>query len=109
MIDEGLVGEIIGTYQKHGWILRRVLLSGGHDSQTGIMHFDGVPIVASNIDAAWFSRSPKSGGVAWELRYLGSIAFALLENLDEAEPDFERALGAVERRLSEAVAAKISA
>jgi hypothetical protein len=65
-----------------------------------------VPVHHSDIDAAWFSRPPKQGGVAWELRYLGEPAFALLENIDEADAYFEDSLKAVETRLKDAIAAK---
>ncbi len=112
MIEPGQIGEIIETYQKHGWILRRVLLSpalkaklgtGGDDIFNEVMIFD------SDINAAWFSRPPKSGGIAWEIRYLGDPPFALLENIDESSPAFEDLLRSVETRLHESITAKISA
>lgn len=68
-----------------------------------------VPIIDSEIDAAWFSRPPKPGGVAWELRYLGVTPFALVEQADEDSDDFEAMLASVERRLQSVVAAKESA
>lgn len=109
MIDAGGIGEIIAVYKKHGWILRRVLLSAGsmaalEDSHANI--FEDAQIQDSGIDAAWFSRPPKTGGVAWEIRYLGDIPFALLEYIDEYDPEFESALQAIEGRLSESIMAK---
>ncbi len=112
MVDASSVVEIIATYQKYGWILRRVLLTKTlakkHHENTNTL-FGDVPIIDAGIDAAWFSRPPKGGGVAWELRYLGDIPFALLENIDESNPAFENILGGVELRLSEAISAKTSA
>ena len=102
MIDADSVAELIATYEKHGWILRRVLLSGDAKISTPAE----VPVVSSDIDAAWFSRPPKPGGVAWEIRYLGDIPYALLEKLDENAPDFEEKLAAVEARLRDAIVKK---
>ncbi len=112
MIDAQGIVEIIETYQKYGWILRRVLLTKAlskklHDSTHTL--FGDVAIIDSVIDAAWFSRPPKSGGVAWEVRYLGDFPFALLEKVDESDKEFENILGGIEVRLREAVSEKTSA
>ncbi|MEO6049940.1 MAG: hypothetical protein ABIP78_01230 [Pyrinomonadaceae bacterium] len=112
MIDTIAINEIIKTYQKHGWVLRRVLLSPATKiswCKTGYELFDNVPAIDSDIDAAWFSRPPKSGGVAWEIRHLGTLPFALLEKVDEDDAEFEAVLNGVETRLSKAIAAKESA
>jgi hypothetical protein len=109
MIGKSEIGEIIATYQKHGWVLRRVLLSDGLAEGIGIDQttlFAGVPVLASTIDAAWFSRPPKSCPIAWEIRYLGNIPFALLENMDEADPGFETDLQRIESLLKDAITAK---
>jgi len=112
MIDKDAIGEIIRTYQKHGWILRRVLLSpelkqklAGNTSAL----FGAADIADAEIDAAWFSRPPKSGGVAWEIRYLGELPFGLLENVDENDAEFEDKLKNIESRLRQTVTAKQSA
>jgi len=112
MIDECGIGEIIATYHKYGWILRRVLLSAELNKKLGnekARLFGDVAITDSIIDAAWFSRPPKSGGVAWEIRYLGNIPYALLENLDENDPGFENLLQEIELRLRESIAIKETA
>jgi hypothetical protein len=102
MIDKTLITEILDTYKRYGWILRRVLLTQqlktaiGGDSRT---LFGGVPVIASDIDAVWFSRPPQSGSTAWEVRHLSSNPYALLEHIDETSADFEEKLGAVETRL----------
>lgn len=112
MIDVGAIGEIIATYKKHGWVLRRVLLCA--DSKKVLAAeseklFCSVPIFASVVDAAWFSRPPAKGPVAWELRYLGSVPFAIVEHVDEGAADFESSLGLIQTRLQIAVAAKETA
>ena len=104
MIGADEIGEIIATYEKHGWMLRRVLLSTELKKQVGgdISRFvSDARIIASDINAVWFSRPPKPGRVAWEIRHLAETPYALLENVDENSPDFEDTLQAVESRLRE--------
>jgi hypothetical protein len=108
MIDVPNAAEVIATYRKYGWILRRILLT---NPETGAVlakstDLGGATVVPSSIDAAWFSRPPKEGPVPWEIRYLGKTPFALLETLSENEPDFEYVLSATEARLRETIAAK---
>ncbi len=112
MIDADAIRDIIAIYTKHGWVFRRVLLSAKSKKLFDALPKEllgNVPIVESSIDAAWFSRPPKSGGVAWELRYLGNTPFSLVENADEDAADFESTLSAVEDRLRAAIAVKESA
>jgi hypothetical protein len=108
MIDADSIRELIETYTKHGWILRRVLLTPALGELPGSTEtvFGDVPIKDAAIDAAWFSRPPKPGGVAWEIRYLGKIPFALVERIDEDSSDFEDALAQAEERLSDLIASK---
>ena len=112
MIHASAIAAIIETYHKHGWILRRVLLSPelktnlGKDAE---ILFGDVPITDSVADAAWFSRPPQQGDVAWEIRYLGDTPYALLVKADESNPEFEAILQGVEERLREYVAAKQTA
>jgi hypothetical protein len=112
MIDADAVRELVETYKKHGWILRRVLLTDVLDKSFGNEKktlFGDVPIKVSDLDAAWFSRPPKPGRVSWEIRYLGDIPYALLESVDEGSAEFETILQAVEGRLRESITAKRSA
>ena len=107
MIETNEIGEIIAVYQKHGWVLRRVLLSAALKRRAGdniLPLANGVQITASDIDAAWFSRPPQPGGVPWEIRHLSKTPYALLENIDETSTEFEDTLRAVESRLRETVA-----
>ena len=105
MIDPESVREIVSLYEKHGWMPRRFLFTSQLAAAMG-PPVETVPIHASDIDAAWSSRPPKAGGIPWELRYLGEPPFALLENIDEDDADFEDSLTAVERRLKDAIAGK---
>ena len=91
MIDAGKIGEILQVYTKHGWTLRRVLLSGALKNGLAVplsSLFHEAPVLESDIDAAWFSRPPRVGGVAWELRHLGDQPYALLEKTDEHDAEF---------------------
>jgi hypothetical protein len=116
MIDSTAIGEIIRTYAKHGWILRRVLLTSKLRNALVVNIgelFGDVTITDCDcdcdIDAAWFSRPPANGEIAWEIRNLSETPFALLEYLDETADDFERSLHIVETRLAETVSAKRNA
>ena len=112
MTEPDKIREIIGTYEKYGWILRRLMLTAKTHQNLAA----GDPLTAyitslrqaTPIDMAWFSRPPRDGGVAWELRYLGEPPFALLETIDESSPDFEDSLRAVEERLTESTGSKTS-
>ncbi len=108
MIDLEMVSAIIDVYQKHGWHLRRILITDPADEPriAGRIDVSDIPIKRSGINAVWFSRTPKDGPAAWEIRYLGDIPFALLECLDENDPEFEPSLSAVEARLGESIIAK---
>ena len=109
MTDPESIREIVRTYEKHGWMLRRFSFSPELTAKVSSVAqplADGIPVHDSDVDTAWFSRPPKPGGVAWELRYLGEPAFALLENIDEYNADFEDSLKAVEGRLTDAIAGK---
>ncbi|CAN5390432.1 hypothetical protein BH20ACI2_BH20ACI2_17270 [soil metagenome] len=108
MIDIKAASETIATYQKYGWLLRRIVINGpeGAGLESKLKDIADVPITRSSINAAWFSRPPADGPVAWEIRYLGDMPFALLESLDEKDPDFEHSLSQVEAKLAKAVSAK---
>ena len=104
--------SIVEQYVRHGWVLRRVLLSES-TRQKLADHVAGVlgeaPVVEREFDAAWFSRPPADGTIAWEIRNLGDTPYALVEHLDEGDPQFENALRLVEERLVAAVASRRSA
>lgn len=100
MIDAGSIKEIIALYAKHGWTLRRVLLS--EPLRTSLSTrveeiFGSVEIAGSELDAAWFSRSSRPESTAWEIRHLSENPFALVEVIDsgtdpsDAEEMFRKA------------------
>ena len=91
MIKSEPIAQILSLYRKHGWTLRRVLLSPPlqtalEDSLADL--FGEAPVIASEIDAVWFSRTSRPGQEAWELRRLSETPFALFETFD-AEDDEE--------------------
>lgn len=105
MIDAVAIKEILETYKKYGWTLRRVLLSDELTLTVGDTRnfFGGVPVITSDLNAAWFSRPPKDGPNAWEIRHLSTDPYSLVEHIDENSADFEARLSSVESRLRSAV------
>jgi hypothetical protein len=106
MIGPDAIKEIIATYEKHGWILRRVLLSAEMKNHIGSelqALFGGAALIDSDISAAWFSRQSRRDSVAWELRRLGPLPFALVEVVDAGiQPEeLEEVLTQTEDRLRE--------
>jgi hypothetical protein len=105
MIKAGQIAEILALYKKHGWTLRRVLLSDA--LRTGLADsleqlFGAAEIRPSGIDAAWFSRRSKPEQEAWELRRLSEAPLALMEIFDLEDEDEirEETLAEVESRLT---------
>ena len=93
MINAGQIEEILSLYKKHGWNLRRVLLSDAlrkrlADSIEKL--FGSAEVVSSNIDAAWFSRPSRNNREAWELRHLSETPFALFETIGDDTSEAER-------------------
>ena len=104
--------SIVDLYVKHGWVLRRVLLSALLRNEIAGQiesDFPDVPIHDRDYNAAWFSRPIAVGPIAWEVRNLGGTPYALVEHLDENDPDFEAALQMAEQRMVAAVASRKSA
>jgi len=111
MINAETIREIINLYEKHGWQLRRVLLTGelGQTLENSLETLFGTAeIAAGEIDGAWFSRPSKGADEAWELRHLSKTPFAIIEvfdaNLDEDEVD--DILQTAEMRLADRLEAK---
>jgi hypothetical protein len=93
MIGAVVITEILSVYKKHGWTLRRVLLSDklktslGNDGED---LFDGIKPSDSTLDGLWFSRASKGSLEAWELRHLGANPYALVEVMETAIAEKER-------------------
>ncbi len=102
MISAGQIRAIINQYEKHGWTLRRVLLSTPAREYLGTdeIVFGDALVFSAEIDAAWFSR-PSTAGEAWELRRLSDSPFAIIEVFDEDDEDDVRdeTLGEIEKQM----------
>ena len=110
MIDAASIREIIEVYSKHGWSLRRVLLSDGLRSSLGDVAslFGDASLHDSDIEAAWFSRATKNDGTAWEIRHLSAAPFALLVVVKDETLELKDALLDTEERLRESTSRRIT-
>ena len=102
-----LIKEIVGTYQKHGWELRRALLRSETSAELGS---DYPPLASARleeatVDGLWFSRPSHEQREAWELRLVAENPFALFETfeVDETEEQREEMRGEMEARLRDYV------
>lgn len=106
MIEFAEICDIIKTYEKHGWTLRRVLLS--EESSTGRELFGEIEPERSDIDAVWFSRVSKQGGTAWEIRHLSSSPLAYLTIVGDDDDDSRERIRETEQRMRDAIGRKNS-
>ena len=89
-----LIQEIVGTYRKHGWELRRVLLRP--ETRAELQTETDLPALAlpsieeATVDGLWFSRPSHEGRAAWELRLLAENPFALFETFEKDETEEQR-------------------
>jgi hypothetical protein len=96
MIQSDLIKEIVGTYQKHGWQLRRLLLCPETRATLDAeLAFNSLPlhnaqIEEASIDGLWFSRESHEEREAWELRLLAENPFALFETFEKDETEEQR-------------------
>ncbi len=107
MINGRQIAEILSLYKKHGWNLRRVLLSEplrASLADTLETLFGAAEIRAAEIDAVWFSRPSRDNQEAWELRRLTETPYALMEIFDDDDEDEirEESLSETEARLKAA-------
>jgi hypothetical protein len=108
MNPSDLLTEIVGTYQKHGWKLRRLLLSAKTRSELDAV-LNSLPAdiqrEEASLDALWFSRPSHEEREAWELRLMAENPFALFETFekDETEEQREEMRRDMEARLREYV------
>ena len=98
-----LISEIIATYQRHGWELRRVLLRP--ETRAGLVAelFGQAAMIEAEFDALWFARTSHAGREAWELRLIAEVRYALFEafEADEGEADREEVRLEMENRMRE--------
>ncbi|MCA1574976.1 MAG: hypothetical protein LC770_10655 [Acidobacteria bacterium] len=87
------IREILATYQKHAWQLRRVLLVPETRAEVVTkdeLTFEGARIEDANVDALWFSRPSHGKREAWELRLIAETPYALFEMFEADEPEAPR-------------------
>ena len=97
-----LLEEIIATYQRHGWELRRALLRP--ETRAALTEpdlFKDAKVIESDFDALWFARPSTAGREAWELRHVATQPYALFEafETDEDEELREEARREMENRM----------
>jgi hypothetical protein len=99
--------QIVATYEKHGWNLRRVLIASRAEGEEGNVEeaFANAATANSEIDALWFARPSSNGREAWELRLVADQAYALFETFeaDESEEDRESVRREMENKMREYV------
>lgn len=93
MKNANLFMELVATYRKHGWELRRALLQPATlaelQSQEAQL-LNRVEVKESPVDALWFSRPSTHDREAWELRLLAQTQFALFEAFEPDETEMQR-------------------
>ncbi len=103
MIENRQVQEIIAQYERHGWNLRRVLLSAPAKDELPRSLFENAEVISSDLNALWFSRISAGGRETWELRRLSGTPLALVEvfEADDDNETREDARKEMETRLAE--------
>ena len=98
------IKELLATYEKHGWQLRRVLLSSATRARISDESWAGDASVEQHeFDGLWFSRKSQGQREAWELRLISSTQYALFETFEADEPEEarEEVRKEMERRMKE--------
>jgi hypothetical protein len=108
----GLVEDILATYRRHNWQLRRALLRPEtlaaliDDAKSTL---EDAELIESDFDALWFARPSHAGREAWELRLLSETPYALFEAFaaDESEEQREEKRREMERRMRAQASGKL--
>ena len=92
MTDRAAIAAIIDQYIKHGWKLRRVLLSRDLAEKLGEAAglFGDAESRTSPHDGLWFTRRSQPDREAWELRRISASPFAVVEVIPDVLSDDER-------------------
>lgn len=82
-----LLQELVNVYLKHGWALRRLLLTPETQNAAAaqiekFVDANNALIVENDFDAAWFARAAGNKRESWELRLVQTAPYALFEMLD---------------------------
>jgi hypothetical protein len=98
-----LAKQIIAMYERHGWTLKRALLTSETRAAIDDNLFDNAAIADSDFDALWFARPSHAERDAWELRLLAEQQYSLFEafEADESEEDRDEARLEMENRMRE--------
>lgn len=110
MKNADLFMEVVATYRKHGWELRRALLQPATlaELKSGEAELlSKVPVKEATFDALWFSRPSHENREAWELRLLAQAQYALFETFEADETEEER--DDVRREMEAKLSSKFSA
>jgi len=101
MVTDDLAKEIIAMYERHGWTLRRALLTSETRTAIDDSLSNKAAIVDSDFDALWFARPSHAEREAWELRLLAEQQYSLFEafEADESEEDRDEARLEMENRM----------
>lgn len=85
------IKELLATYEKHGWRLRRVLLRSDTRDQLSEESWAGdASLEEHEFDGLWFSRKSQGEREAWELRLISATQYALFETFEADEPEAAR-------------------
>lgn len=111
MNQRDLIIDILATYQKHGWQLRRLLLLPETRAEVvskDELTFAGARIDNANVDALWFSRPSFGNREAWELRLIAETPYALFDTFeaDGLEETHEKVRQEMETRMGEYITRK---
>ena len=109
MTDPAAIAAIIEQYEKHGWKLRRVLISSElADALRDSAAFPGADVRPSPHDGLWFSRRSLPDREAWELRRISAAPFAVVEVIPDGLTEEERdeLLSEAEERMFDAARPK---
>ena len=86
-----LFKEIIATYQRHGWELKRVLIKPNTRNELiDAEVFSKASLRDGEFDALWFARPSQGGREAWELRLVAENPYALFAAFEPEETEEER-------------------
>lgn len=90
MNNVDLFQELLATYRKHGWELRRALLRPETRADLEPLLPHAVAVKEATFDALWFSRPSHNDREAWELRLLAQTQYALFETFEADETEEDR-------------------
>lgn len=101
------IKEILASYEKHGWRLRRAVLRPETRAELIDESWSGdASLEAGEFDALWFSRGSQQNREAWELRLISATQYALFEVFEADDP--EEAREEVRREMETRMKEKVS-